>query len=39
MINYLIGREGHREPLWVVCVVVGLIIMVFEVIDFLISLF
>lgn len=39
MIDYLIGRKGHRQPLWVFFVVTFLIILIFEVIDLLTLLF
>jgi len=39
MLDYLIGRQGHRKPLWTFCVITFFMIMVFEVINFLTSLF
>jgi len=39
MIDYLIGRKGYRKPLWVFCVITFFLVLVFEVIDLLTSLF
>jgi len=39
MIDYLIGRPGHRNWIWTFMVIAMLIIMGFEVIDLLTSLF
>jgi len=39
MIDYLIGKKGHRYPLWVIFVVTFFIILFCEVIDLLTSLF
>jgi len=39
ILDYLIGKPGHRNWLWTFCVITFLIILIFEVIDFLTSLF
>jgi len=38
MFNYLIGKKGHRQPLWVFGVVVFFIVMIFEFIDLFLEL-